>query len=98
MFKILGADGRQYGPVTADKIRDWIAEGRAGAQTMTQREGDADWKPLSSFPEFAAILAAKAPAQAPPRPDAVNAGAPANEILTRGDPREIGGCTHPGGA
>src|SRR5258706_6235010 len=92
MFKILGADGCQYGPVSADKIRDWIAEGRAGAQTMTQREGETDWKPLSSFPEFAAALAAKTPAQAPPRLDAVNADALAKEILTRGYSLEIGSC------
>jgi len=92
MFKILGADGRPYGPVTADKIRDWIAEGRAGAQTLTQREGEPDWKPLSSFPEFAAALAAQGPAQAPPRLDAVNADALANEILTRGYSLEIGSC------
>jgi hypothetical protein len=92
MFKILGADGRQYGPVSPDKIRDWIAEGRAGAQTMTQREGETDWKPLSSFPEFAAALAARAPGQPPPRLDAVNADALATEILTRGYSLEIGSC------
>jgi hypothetical protein len=27
MYKIIGADGRQYGPVTADHVREWIAAG-----------------------------------------------------------------------
>ena len=92
MFKIIGADGSQYGPVSADKIREWIADGRAGAQTLTQREGESDWKPLSSIPEFAAALAAKTPAQHPPRLDTVNAETLANEILARGYSLEIGSC------
>src|SRR5262245_26477885 len=92
MFKIIGADGRQYGPVAADKIREWISDGRAGAQTMAQREGETDWKPVSAFPEFAAALAAKTPAPTPPPVDKVNADALANEILSRGYSVEIGRC------
>jgi TM2 domain-containing membrane protein YozV len=53
MFKIIGADGQQYGPVTAEQIRRWIAENRANAQTLIQPDGALEWKPLSSFPEFA---------------------------------------------
>ena len=29
MFNIIGADGKQYGPVTADQVRQWVREGRA---------------------------------------------------------------------
>jgi len=53
MFKIIGADGKQYGPVSAEEIRQWLAEGRAKAETLVQAEGSADWKPLGQFPEFA---------------------------------------------
>lgn len=53
MFKIIGGDGRPYGPVSADQIRQWIAEGRANAQTLGQAEGSVEWKPLGLFPEFA---------------------------------------------
>jgi hypothetical protein len=53
MYKIIGADQKQYGPVSADELRQWIAEGRANAQTLIQAEGQPDWRPLSSFPEFA---------------------------------------------
>src|SRR5436305_3059833 len=55
MYKIIGADQKQYGPVSADEMRQWIAEGRVNAQTLIQAEGQTDWRPLSSFPEFAAV-------------------------------------------
>jgi hypothetical protein len=56
----------QYGPVSADQLRQWIAEGRADANTQVQAEGTTDWKPLRDFPEFAANLAQQA--TAPPAP------------------------------
>ncbi|HVT72218.1 MAG TPA: RDD family protein [Lacunisphaera sp.] len=54
MFKIIGADGKEYGPVPADKIRDWITSRRADLQTKACREGETEWKTLGDFPEFAA--------------------------------------------
>jgi len=52
MYKIIGADQREYGPVSADQIRQWIKEGRANATTLIQTEGTPGWRPLSAFPEF----------------------------------------------
>jgi TM2 domain-containing membrane protein YozV len=52
MYRIIGADGRQYGPVGAEQIRRWLAENRLNAQTLLQADGAADWKPLSAFPEL----------------------------------------------
>ena len=52
MYKIIGTDGRQYGPLAADHIRRWIAENRCNANTLAQSEGSTEWKPLISFPEF----------------------------------------------
>ena len=57
MYKIIGADGREYGPVTAELLRQWVAEGRANAQTRVWTEGAPGWKPLVEFPEFAPLLA-----------------------------------------
>jgi len=57
MYKIIGADGREYGPITAERLREWIAEGRANAQTRAQAEGTAQWKPLTEYLEFAPLLA-----------------------------------------
>jgi hypothetical protein len=56
MYKILGADQREYGPVTADQLRQWITEGRANSLTMVQGPDSTEWKPLSSFAEFAGVL------------------------------------------
>jgi hypothetical protein len=56
MFKIIGADQRPYGPVSADQLRQWIAEERADGRTLAQAEGSSDWRPLSSFAEFAALF------------------------------------------
>ncbi len=98
MFKIIGGDGQQYGPVTVEQLREWIAAGRADAQTQVQREGEPDWRPLSSFPEFAQALAAKSPpaplplarpTPPPPGPDPVEL---ANQILARDYAVNVGHC------
>lgn len=52
MYRIIGADQKEYGPITAEQIRQWIAEGRVNAQTEMCLEGTQDWKPLGMFPEF----------------------------------------------
>lgn len=60
MYKIVGADQKEYGPVSAEQIQEWIAQGRANGQTVARLE-DGPWKPLSTFPEFKALFAAAAP-------------------------------------
>lgn len=62
MYKIIGADGKAYGPVTAEQIRFWINENRVNAQTQVQAEGTTDWRPLSAFPEFSDAFGVNAPA------------------------------------
>lgn len=61
MYKILGGDRKEYGPVSADQVRQWIAEGRANASTLVQRQGSTEWIPLGSLPEFPIPIAATAP-------------------------------------
>ena len=93
MYKIIGADQKEYGPISADQVRKWINEGRANSLTMAQAEGSPDWKPLSSFPEFADALAGRTPPPAtPPRLDKIQAEALASEIINRGFTIDIGGC------
>lgn len=77
MYKIIGGDQREYGPVDFNSVLDWIRQGRANAQTLVQKDGGA-WAPLGSLPEFAEALAAQAAATPagggtlppPPVPDA----------------------------
>ena len=61
MYKIIGADQKEYGPVSADQLRQWITEGRVNAQTSVQAAGETTWKPLFMVPEFAASFPATPP-------------------------------------
>jgi len=73
MYKIIGTDGRPYGPVSAEEIRRWIAENRVNAQTSVQMEGSPEWKPLGSLSEFVSELKAVPPPIAPPSAAAARA-------------------------
>jgi GYF domain 2 len=94
MYKIIGGDQKEYGPVTADELRLWIAEGRLSAQSYVRGESSSEWKPLSSFPEFAEALLAQvrqpplAAAIAPP----ANAAAWSAQILARPPEVQVGRC------
>lgn len=71
MYKILGADGKEYGPAGVDEVKSWITAKRAGPRTQARLEGSEDWKPLSEFAEFQEALASVgtgAPAPGPPPP------------------------------
>jgi hypothetical protein len=56
MYKIRGADQREYEAGSADQLRQWIVEGRANAQTLAQGPDSTEWKPLGTFPEFAGLF------------------------------------------
>jgi hypothetical protein len=68
MYKIIGADGREYGPVAAGQLRQWMAEGRANAQTQTLASGAQEWKPLGALPEFAGQFVLSSPPGIGPLP------------------------------
>jgi hypothetical protein len=53
MYKILGSDGNEYGPLSTEKIKQWILEGRVEKKTPVLPDGAEDWVFLSSLPEFA---------------------------------------------
>jgi uncharacterized membrane protein len=57
MYTIIGGDGKEYGPVSAEDLRKWIAEGRLNAQSLAKAEGDAEFRPLPAFSEFAGAFA-----------------------------------------
>jgi hypothetical protein len=61
MYKIRGGDGKEYGPVTAEQIIQWLRENRVNGQSLVQADGSAEWQPLSAFPEFRPQLAASPP-------------------------------------
>jgi len=72
MYTIIGGDGKEYGPVTADQVHAWIAGGRASLETKVKAVGSDEWKRLADFPELAqpgggvgappmAVIAGRAP-------------------------------------
>lgn len=84
MYRIIGADGREYGPVSLAQLRHWLVEGRVNAQTSVLAEGATEWRTLAQIPEFAlAHPAAFAPRVHPlaPRPLQTNGFAVTGLIL-----------------
>ena len=59
MYKMIGGDGREYGPVAAEQLRAWIREGRVNSQTLLQVAGSEAWQPLSTYPEFQEVTVAQ---------------------------------------
>lgn len=55
MYKIRGGDGKEYGPVSADVVRQWIAEGRANERTLVLPDGHVSWVQLGTLGEFYAV-------------------------------------------
>src|SRR3954470_1277754 len=91
MYKIIGGDQKEYGPVSGDELRRWIAEGRLSVQSLARAEGTTEWLPLASFPEFAEALGLQAPVTEPGAP--VGAVALTSEdILARQPQVQVGEC------
>ena len=51
-YRIVGQDGKTYGPVAAEQIRAWLAEGRVDSRTPVFVAGAADWTFVGLLPEF----------------------------------------------
>jgi hypothetical protein len=77
-YRIVGTDGKVYGPVGLEQIRRWLAESRVESRTPVHVEGATAWTTLGLLPEFVTPLAG-----APPAIGAVTA-APASSRGTNG--------------
>ncbi len=55
MYRILGGDGKEYGPVSFQQLGQWIAEKRVNGDTRVQGE-DGAWRPLREVPELVVLL------------------------------------------
>lgn len=89
MFTIIGGDGKEYGPVSAEQVSTWLNSGRANLQTKARRAGGDDWRALGEFPEFNPAAAAEAsgppllaasPGSAAPAASAGGAATPAPAV------------------
>jgi len=88
-YKIIGGDGREYGPVSLEEIRQWCEDGRVATGTPVWRSDEKRWQPaggwdelkwdLPKFTPTAPTLPA-ADAAATPAPDAILAPALAETV------------------
>ena len=68
MYKIIGADGKEYGPVSIAQLKQWLAQRRINPQTRIQSPGSSEWRPASEVPELADLFTSTTnpPAQGAP--------------------------------
>jgi len=79
MYKVIGTDGREYGPAEASHLREWIRQGRVEPQTPVFVAGSPDWTFVGLLPEFSQEF----PKTVPPvlTSPVVPQGPPANPLL-----------------
>lgn len=52
MYIILGGDGKEYGPVSVEQIKEWLKQRRVDENTQIKQEGETEWKKVEDFPEL----------------------------------------------
>ena len=67
-YFIIGDDDKEYGPVSVDDLRKWIAENRASAESKVRIEGTTEWVPLSAVLDLAAATKSTSPPPLPTGP------------------------------
>ena len=65
MYKIIGGDGKVYGPVSKDQIQQWVLGNRANSHSKVSLASEESWRPLGEFPELATLLPGAAPVTTP---------------------------------
>jgi hypothetical protein len=51
-YKIIGGDGKEYGPVSLNQLKTWIGEGRIDGEIQVMRSDQSNWGPAASLPEL----------------------------------------------
>ena len=96
MFTIIGGDGKEYGPVSVEQVRWWLAAGRANLATQARRSGEESWHPLEAFPEFSASASSAHEPLPPEEPEIltgpVDAKAYADALIARAAPLDPMDC------
>ncbi len=73
MYRIIGADGKTYGPVGLEQLRQWLAQSRADSRTPVFVDGAREWTFLGLLPELAPELGVTPPPIVAARPGAAAA-------------------------
>ena len=56
MYRIIGTDEKEYGPIPAEQIRQWFREGRLNRTSRVKPESAAEWQTLGALVEFADLF------------------------------------------
>jgi hypothetical protein len=67
-YKIIGRDKRPYGPITGEKLLQWLADDRVDPQTPVQLEGRSEWQPLEKLGHAASRPPIPVPPPLRPKP------------------------------
>jgi type II secretory pathway pseudopilin PulG len=66
MYKVIGTDAKEYGPVSEETLRAWLAQNRLNLDSRVQAEDTVEWKRLGDLPQFAGMPGAVNPPTIPP--------------------------------
>lgn len=93
-YSFIGGDGREYGPITAEQLEQWIKQRRADQNSRVQRDGSDEWTTLGDLPEFQSTFAEQTKRQqaSPPPLDSVRADQIADEIIGNGYDLSVTDC------
>jgi hypothetical protein len=85
-YKIMGGDGKEYGPVDAHQVKTWIGEHRLEKKSPVMVNDAKDWAFLESLPEFTSALAAQSEGASPP---IIGQSSGLNAIIPYKNPRAL---------
>ncbi len=51
-YTIIGADGQQYGPISLEQLKGWVAERRVNPETKILRSDINSWLPAAQYTEL----------------------------------------------
>ncbi len=89
MFTIIGGDGKEYGPVSAEQVRAWLASGRANLSTKAKYAGTEEWHTLGEYTEFTSSAATTPP---PVAAGDIDPKTYAADLIARAAPLDIFDC------
>ncbi len=63
-FKIVGGDGKEYGPIDLEALQQWAREGRVAGVTQVWDSRTGNWQPAAQIVELAGVFTAPPPTPA----------------------------------
>jgi hypothetical protein len=63
-YTIVGADGQQYGPISLEQLKGWVAERRVNPETQVLRSDMNTWLPAAQYTELGMALQVRSVAAA----------------------------------